>query len=230
MHAAALKICVRSTATKGFGTMTRAARGSTDRGTIEFLATVGVSAVVLIVAWRSRDSGILVPETGWGYALGIIGGLVLLSLLVYPMRKRLPVLRRLGTIPNWFRLHMLLGVFGPVLIVVHSNFNLGSMNSRMALFAMLIVASSGFIGRFLYARIHRGLYGKKSSLPELLDEVDVVREGASGTRSDWRVALESYQKTRLSSKYSVWKSLMLTLTGPFSRFKLKRSLSDIGQG
>lgn len=208
--------------------MTRVARNSTDRGTIEFLLTVGMSTAVLVVAWEFRKSGNVASETGFGYALGIIGGLILLSLLVYPMRKRLPVLRQIGTIPNWFRLHMLFGVLGPVLIVVHSNFTLGSMNSRVALFAMLIVAASGFIGRFLYARIHRGLYGKKASLPELLDEVDQVREGASGTRSDWRIELESYQKTRLSSGYSVWKSFFLTLSGPFSRFQLKRRLTRSG--
>jgi hypothetical protein len=118
--------------------MAQAARASGAAQQLVFLLTVAMSAVTLVVAWSRRDTGDLTAETGWGYALGIVGGLILLTLLIYPMRKRLPMLRRIGTIPYWFRLHMLMGVFGPVLIVVHSNFNLGSLNSGEALFAMLV--------------------------------------------------------------------------------------------
>ena len=218
----------RRNVSKGLIKLAKTPKSSAERGATEFLLTVALSAVVLVVAWLYRNSGNVTAETGIGYALGIIGGLILLSLLIYPARKRLPGLRRIGTIPNWFRIHMLLGILGPVLIVIHSNFILGSLNSQVALFAMLIVAGSGFVGRFLYARIHRGLYGMKASLPELLDEVDVVRGDASGTRSDWRLALETYQKTRLSSGFSVWKSFVLTLTGPFSRHRLKKTLIRSG--
>lgn len=204
--------------------MAGGSRPARSRPTLELVVTCLVSALVLAFAWTRRNSGDIAAESGVGYAMGILGALLMLAVIVYPMRKRLPVLRRIGTIPNWFRLHMLLGVLGPVLIVIHSNFRLGSLNSRVALFAMLIVAGSGFVGRFLYTRIHRGLYGKKSSLPELLNELDGTREGASGARSDWRGMLEAYQAERLSAGNSFGHSLALTLTGPFSRSRLRRRL------
>ena len=41
---------------------------------------------------------------------------------------------------------------------------------------MLLVAFSGIIGRFIYQRIHHGLYGRKSNLEELQQAVDTKQE------------------------------------------------------
>ncbi len=90
-------------------------------------------------------------------------------LLVYPLRKRVQALKPIGSVKFWFQFHMLLGVVGPVCILFHANFQLGSTNSRVALFSMLIVASSGAIGRFFYKRIHYGLFGRRAKLDELRD-------------------------------------------------------------
>ena len=43
-------------------------------------------------------------------------------------------------------------MLGPVLILWHTNFKLGSINSSVALIAMLVVAASGLVGRFLHGR------------------------------------------------------------------------------
>ena len=40
---------------------------------------------------------------------------------------------------------------------------------------MLTVAGSGLIGRYIYARIHFGLYGRKADLGELRDSADGLR-------------------------------------------------------
>ncbi len=62
---------------------------------------------------------------------------------------------------------MFLGIAGPSLILFHAGFNAGSLNAAVALYSMLLVAGSGVIGRFIYTRIHHGLYGRKASLQEL---------------------------------------------------------------
>jgi hypothetical protein len=123
------------------------------------------------VGWLLRDRGLINAADGVGYWLGIIGGSMMLVLLLYPLRKRIRVLRFLGDTTHWFRVHMILGVLGPLLVLYHSNFQLGSFNSKVALYCMLLVAGSGVIGRELYARIHRGLYGQKTSLKELRDDL-----------------------------------------------------------
>jgi hypothetical protein len=117
----------------------------------------------------------LTPQSGVGYALGIVGGSSMLLLLVYPLRKRIRALSFIGTTKRWFQAHMALGVIGPVLVLFHSNFSLGAANSNVALACMLVVSGSGLFGRYFYTRIHHGLHGHKASLAELRDHAEKLR-------------------------------------------------------
>ena len=122
---------------------------------------------LLYLGWLQRDNNYLSAETGTGYLLGIVGGSLMLILLMYPLSKRVALLTRLLPIRYWFGIHMLFGVFGPVLILFHSNFHFGSTNSSVALVSMLLVAGSGLVGRYIYTHIHHGLYGSRITLKEL---------------------------------------------------------------
>lgn len=124
-------------------------------------------ALVLAAGWAVRDHNYVVAESGIGYWLGFLGGSLMLLLLVYPMRKRFRRWSAIGSVKAWFRIHMILGLAGPLMIIFHSGFKLGSFNSSVAFFCMLIVATSGLLGRHLYARIHHGLYGRKVQFEEL---------------------------------------------------------------
>lgn len=117
----------------------------------------------------------LTPESGAGYALGIIGGSLMLLLLLYPARKRLPWLGFIGTTRRWFQAHMIFGIVGPICVLYHANFSLGATNSNVALACMLVVAGSGLFGRYFYARIHHGLYGRKATLVELNEHAERLR-------------------------------------------------------
>jgi len=117
----------------------------------------------------------LTPQAGIGYALGILGGSAMLLLLVYPLRKRVRLLSFIGTTKRWFQAHMALGIIGPVLVLFHSNFSLGAVNSNVALLCMLVVSGSGLFGRYFYAHIHHGLHGRKASLRELKACADKLR-------------------------------------------------------
>jgi hypothetical protein len=152
------------------------ARDRTRRSasTVPLIFSVAVAAV-LIIGWLNRDDNGLTPDSGVGYWLGIVGSSLMLLLLLYPLRKRLRFLRRLGTVAFWFRTHMVFGVVGPVLILLHANFRLGSINSNMALAAMLVVAISGVVGRYLYGKIHMGLYGRKAEVQELFADADTLK-------------------------------------------------------
>lgn len=134
-------------------------------------------SLVLYLGWLSRGEQILTAESGLGYALGIIGGSMMLLLLLYPLRKKARFMRHFGPIKHWFRLHMTFGVLGPVCILYHCGFQLGSLNSNVALFCMLTVAGSGLIGRYLYMNIHHGLYGSKASLDELRRDAETIKQG-----------------------------------------------------
>ena len=139
-------------------------RTLTSPGTLVFAAAV---AGLLVVGWEARDLELLAAETGAGYALGVTGGMLILALLLYPLRKRWSRLRDTGTLQSWFRIHMVLGVIGPVCILFHANFGFGSTNSNVALISMLTVVASGIAGRYLYGKVHYGLYGHHLTLDEL---------------------------------------------------------------
>lgn len=152
----------------------RIARGSSPKGPLARLRTpigFGLAVLLVVVGWLGRDYDYISAEQGIGYALGIVSVTCMLVLLCYPLRKRVRFLRFMGPTSTWFRNHMLFGVMTPIAALYHCNFQLGSLNSRIALFSALIVASSGLVGRFIYRKIHHGLYGRKANLKELLARV-----------------------------------------------------------
>ncbi len=164
-------------AAKGQGVPRPATRKKSGWG-METLMKVGaglfffLSGFAIYAGWKLRDREYLTAETGTGYLLGILGSVMMLILLLYPMRKRFRFMARWGPLRYWFRYHMMLGVLGPVCILYHANFSLGSTNSSVALFSMLLVAGSGLIGRYLYVQIHHGLYGQRMNLEELTCELE----------------------------------------------------------
>ena len=138
------------------------------------MVITAVSAA-LAAGWLNREQldRWINPELGFGYALGIVGGTMMLILLGYPLRKRLRGPRAtIGSVGFWFRFHMLLGLLGPLAILYHARFTFGSFNSAMALTAMIVVAGSGLIGRFLYSRVHRGYSDRKLELRGLKQDMD----------------------------------------------------------
>lgn len=122
--------------------------------------------LLLVLAWLVAFGKLYEPGSTLGYNLGLAGGLLMVSLLIYPLRKRVRFLAWLGHMETWFKFHMLAGIGGPLLVLFHSTFKIGSMNGRVALYAMLLVAFSGVVGRFLYRHLHRGLYGRQLTLAD----------------------------------------------------------------
>lgn len=137
-------------------------------------------ALTIFLGWQYASLNLIHAESGIGYWLGIVGSVLMVLLLLYPARKRARSFRNLGPVKYWFRIHMIFGILGPLLIIFHSNFSLGSLNSRIALFCTLIVAGSGLVGRYLYAKLHYGLYGRSASLISLRADVNEFRESETG--------------------------------------------------
>lgn len=116
-----------------------------------------------LIAWllyTLANMPALAPSTHAGYYIGIVGASLMLLLMSYPLYKRVRAFRTWGTTRFWFRLHMVCGLLGPALIIVHSGLNMRSMNAAWAFWSMVVVAVSGVMGRFLYRRIHRGMHGE----------------------------------------------------------------------
>ncbi|MCP9447442.1 MAG: hypothetical protein NNA22_07720 [Nitrospira sp.] len=107
------------------------------------------------------------PRSTLGFYLGVSGSLIMVAMLTYPLRKRARFMQQWGPLRHWFRWHMIMGIVGPTLVLFHSTFHLRSLNATVALTSMLIVVTSGIIGRFIYTQIHYGLYGHRATLEKL---------------------------------------------------------------
>ena len=136
---------------------------SLGNGVIGFaLLSLFIASAILV---RSHDW--YTPASDPGYYLGLAGGILMLLLLVYPLKKRVKFLQRMGSTKPWFVFHMICGIVGPLAIIFHSTFRIASQNALVAMVSMLLVAISGIIGRFIYVRIHAGLSDQELTLDEL---------------------------------------------------------------
>lgn len=132
-----------------------------------------IVTILMALGWIATSSQkFYKPGDNIGYNMGLVGGIMLLTLLLYPLRKRVRFLNGIGLLPAWFKWHMIFGILAPALILFHSTFRIGSINAGMALVAMLLVSGSGIFGRFFYTKIHNGLYGRQASLKELQDDMN----------------------------------------------------------
>ena len=111
-------------------------------------------ALLVWGTWRISLLGLFTPGDNTGYWLGVVGSVMMLVLLSYPLRKYMRFARNWGNIKGWFWLHIILGVFGPLLILLHSNFQTGSLNAAVALYSMLLVAGSAHAVRGLGVPTH----------------------------------------------------------------------------
>lgn len=158
------------------------AKKAVEKSSLEMLT--GDTLVYLLLAllvwgtWRISQLGLFTPGDDIGYWLGVVGAVMMLVLLSYPLRKYLRFAHNWGNIRGWFWMHIVLGILGPLLILLHSNFQTASLNASVALYSMLLVAGSGVAGRFIFQRVNRGLHGQQTSLQELMQRAGLDREDA----------------------------------------------------
>jgi hypothetical protein len=168
-----------------------AARPPKKRGNVLLLPVFVLSCTLV---WLAARGGFYTPGDDFGYYLGLVGALMMLVLLLYPLRKHIGFMNKLGEIRHWFRLHMLFGIAGPTLILFHSTFTIGSLNAGVAMGCMVLVAGSGVIGRFMYRRIHHGLYGRRASLQEMQAQLG-SQEGEVRSKFHFAPRVEARLKT-----------------------------------
>ena len=166
------------------------------------------------LTWRVSQRGYFGAGDDIGYWLGVAGGVMMLLLFTYPLRKHFRFARNWGRVKWWFWVHMCLGVGGPLLILLHSTFQVRSLNSAVALYSMLIVALSGIVGRFIYARINRGMHGEQTTLRDLEARAGLHQREAR-SRLSFAPAVEEHLKEFADGEISVRPDLLTCLRRVF---------------
>lgn len=153
----------------------------------ELLFALGMVLFMLALFVLGRmywDERYYVPEEGLGYGLGLLGGLMMLVAYGYAAAKHIGWLRQSGILRHWLRIHIFFGITGPILILLHSTFRIGSLNGAIALFSMALVFLSGIMGRYLYSKIHYGLGGQKARMADVKEKLVTAGKRIHSRRLD----------------------------------------------
>jgi ADP-ribose pyrophosphatase YjhB (NUDIX family) len=98
------------------------------------------------------------PSGTVGQPLAILALLLFLFLWLYPLRKRLGARVGAGSVARWLDFHIAAGILAPFVAATHAGWRFSGLIG-LGYGAMVVVALSGAIGRYLYTRIPRSLDG-----------------------------------------------------------------------
>jgi hypothetical protein len=114
------------------------------------------AAAIAAYAWHEPSTVHLKPYGGTpvGYALGTLGAVLILWLLLLGLRKR-SYASSLGTVQGWTSAHAYLGAGIPVVVSLHCGFEFGWNIHTLAYALMIAVVLSGLACLFAYLRFPR---------------------------------------------------------------------------
>jgi hypothetical protein len=137
-------------------------------GLILYLAVSGCAYYRLSVEDRpfSPMHPQLRPSGTVGLRLGFLGILLFAVLFLYPLRKHWKWLGGIGVTRHWFDFHTLAGILVQLVITFHAAFKAQGI-AGLAYWIMLAVALSGFVGRYVYSKIPRGLNSVQLTMSEI---------------------------------------------------------------
>jgi hypothetical protein len=137
-------------------------------GTVLYFLATGASYYATPLGERARHPQYwtLKPGGTLGLKFGAAGLVMMTVMHLYSARKRVKKLRGLGPLRRWLDGHILMGVLGPLFVVLHSSFKVGGLVS-ISFWSMVAVALSGIFGRYLYLQIPRTRAGEELSLAEV---------------------------------------------------------------
>ena len=137
-------------------------------GLFVYFLVDGLSYYMTPVGERARHPDFWTYKPGGSLGLQFgAAGLVMMTLMhLYSARKRIRFLRSLGPLRSWLNGHILLGILGPLFVVLHSSFKVSGLIS-ISFWSMVAVALSGIFGRYLYLQIPRTRAGEELSLAEV---------------------------------------------------------------
>jgi hypothetical protein len=138
---------------------------------LALLAMIGITVV-----YGGYVRAVAVPAAGGllGHSLGIVGlTMMLMTETLYSMRKR-AMRRPRGTMRSWLQFHILTGIVGSYLVVLHSAWSFSGLAGALTAMTVVVVAS-GFVGRYIYTAVPRTADGAVIEAQELQVLLETAR-------------------------------------------------------
>ena len=150
--------------------------------------TIAVAAAWLIEALLSIGKPSPFAHTKQGHFMGWIGLGTTLLVFVYPLKKRVNKNRPWPR--DWFRVHLVAGVMGPLVILLHSGAHLHALVPSLALAALAVVVVSGIIGQWIHYLALKTLKDRRRQFHDqglIADEVEVLLHRMAAQEEAFRV-------------------------------------------
>ena len=119
-----------------------------SRGLIVTLLVIGISGGFYL--WYSQNSNDAAPDSIPGFGYAFLGtGFLLLAGLLYSIRRRSHNKRQLGKLNSALHWHVFFAIIGLALLFMHSFGNFNPRTGTYALYGLIALVISGFVGRTL---------------------------------------------------------------------------------
>ncbi|HVS18235.1 MAG TPA: NAD(P)-binding domain-containing protein [Planctomycetota bacterium] len=167
------------------------------------------------------------PSSPFGIALGLAAVTAICTNLAYLLRRSARVRFEFGSLKRWMTAHVATGVLALLLALVHGAMRPGNTVGGHAFLGLVVLVSTGAVGRYLYAFVPRAANGRELAHDEL-------RGRLAGLSAEWDrngsgFAERVQQTVAELARQRVWKaSLPARLAGLFgSQRDLGRSLAQL---
>lgn len=124
------------------------------------------------------------PAAGVGLAFGVLSVLLVLSNLLYLVRRSLrAAFFSFGTLRGWMTVHLVTGVTALATAALHAGFTPRDTVGGRAFWALAILMLTGAIGRYFYSFVPRAANGRELEVDELRTEIARLTADWSGDHS-----------------------------------------------
>jgi cytochrome b561 len=122
-------------------------------------ALATIAAITALYAFAASQADALPAASSLiGHGIGVAGFvLMLLTATLYSVRK-LRTDARWGSTASWLRFHMVTGLVGPYMVLLHTALHFSGL-AGLTTVLMVAVVISGLVGRFIYTRLQRSSAG-----------------------------------------------------------------------
>ena len=174
------------------------------------------------------------PVAGLGRWLGYIGAGMMTISALYTLRLHIPGLKRVGNSKVWFDFHVVFGLTGPLLSLLHTNFSIFGFTERPLVTALwwciTFIVVSGIVGRFLYTAIPKLEASTERERRKLDDGIQQVADQwasmtmSANVLSQFLKAQEKSAEGSVAAQGTAWQFFVFMVQSEISRLKAEWAL------
>ena len=169
----------------------RPARKMFGRSPELWYAFIAIVAVTALYAFASVQASALPRASSLiGHGIGIVGFILMLATVTLYSLRKLGSDARWGRTAVWLKSHMVMGLVGPYMVLLHTAMKFNGL-AGLAMLLTVVVVISGLVGRYIYTRV-----------PRTIDD-----EAAAGARDEDRERIARRRKA-----LATWHTVHIPLT------------------